>query len=64
MPIFMEDAKTLGIILCERHFGEVHHFSFARTVSVESAADLTAETLAAAFLARAWYENRGLPAGA
>lgn len=45
----------------ERHFDQVLSFFYRRTVSVETAADLTAETFAAAFLARHRYKDEGAP---
>jgi RNA polymerase sigma factor (sigma-70 family) len=58
-----EDPDAFGEFY-ERHFDSILHFLYRRTACVETAADLTAETFAAAFLARKRFRDMGRPARA
>jgi DNA-directed RNA polymerase specialized sigma24 family protein len=48
----------------ERHVDQILTFLYRRTACPETAADLTSETFAAAFLARRRFRDRGAPARA
>jgi RNA polymerase sigma factor (sigma-70 family) len=48
----------------ERHVDQILAFLYRRTACAETAADLTSETFAAAFLARRRFRDRGAPARA
>jgi RNA polymerase sigma factor (sigma-70 family) len=57
------EPEAFGVFY-RRHAASVHKFFLSRTACVETAADLTAETFAQAFLSRRRYRATGAPATA
>jgi RNA polymerase sigma-70 factor (ECF subfamily) len=58
-----DDPEAFGVFY-DRHVLALLGFFYRRTACAESAADLTAETFAAAFVARRRYRDLGAPARA
>jgi RNA polymerase sigma factor (sigma-70 family) len=58
-----DDPERFGLFY-ERHVDQILAFFYRRTACPETAADLTSETFAAAFLARRRFRDRGAPARA
>lgn len=61
LVLAQRDAEAFGVFF-DRHFAFVLAFFYRRTAEAQTAADLTAETFAEAFVSRFRYKDTGAPA--